>query len=614
MMGIQVRTASGTRLTALYLFRPPESSLIFLSWTPALLPLIDFVHSSPTVAKSIPYFGKSISWAWDNRNALSEPAQWDWLPDLGHSLPGFEDWHGHDGSHYWAASDPLKISNLGNDVLPDLRHHLPGSSIRHVVLIKLESTRQDVFPLKKDGQIWQKLAATWQNGSWPEVVQQRLASLTPSANFLTGDYNEGYGHGHSKHRGGINVRDAHTTSTYTLKSITGTLCGVTPLVADFNVEHEQHIYQPCLPQILSMFNLLKRDNRSTSAGIRYTNHRWRSSFMMSVTNSYDKQDLLMRRLGYKDEDLVTKEYLQSDDAKFGKCTLPEINYYGLQESAVKDYIRDAFRTAEKQNERVFLTHLTSTTHHPFNIPNEEAYVPLVPGDQLKDLSHYLNSVGYVDRWLGRILDILGEQGVSNETLVVVVGDHGLSLPETGAVTPYYQPNVGNFHVPLVFSHPNLPLVNIDSPVNSISILPTILDLLIETGSLPFPQEKAARDLIHNYEGQSLLRPLHAASEQTGQVDWQFTVMNTGRAQVAVRSASSPQWRVVVPVVDDIEWRFTDVKEDPLEKNAVLSFDLETFLRQVKIKHGISAARWVEEAAFMTRWWVNENAKRWRYSQ
>jgi arylsulfatase A-like enzyme len=206
-----------------------------------------------------------------------------------------------------------------------------------------------------------------------------------------------------------------------------------------------------------------------------------------------------------------------------------------------------------------------------------------------------------------------EEGASNNTLVVMVGDHGLSVPETGAVTPYYQPNIGNFHVPLVISHPKLPPIDINTPVNSIPVLPTILDLLIETGSLSKSDRQAARDLVANYEGQSLIRPLQSSSKHTGQADWQFSVMNTGRAQISTRSARATKWRLVVPVIKDIEWRFTNLELDPHEKNGVVSFDFVTFLGSVEKKYGADAAQWAEEAAFMTRWWVDENAKRWRYT-
>lgn len=40
----------------------------------------------------------------------------------------------------------------------------------------------------------------------------------------------------------------------------------------------------------------------------------------------------------------------------------------------------------------------------------------------EDINNYLNTVRYVDHWLGEILGLLGDTGIANETLVVFVGD------------------------------------------------------------------------------------------------------------------------------------------------------------------------------------------------
>lgn len=594
-------------LLALSIMRPSERSLVFMSWTLPLLPFVDFTHSSPTLGSLLPVYGSSINYDWDNRTALTEPIKWDWLPST--PLRGFEDWYEKYKDHYNGAEDPMKISNLADDLLPQLRNKLKDIKIRHVMLIKLESTRKDVFPFKKNGLIWDLLANSTKTGSIGQVAQERLASLTPTANLLTGDYQDGFGHDKRKRRGGLNFNNAFTTSTYTLKSLAGTLCGMSPLVADFNAERTHHAYQPCLPHIFSALNLINPDDDNN--GNNFTSFRWRSSFMQSVTSFYDGQDLLLPQWGFADENIISKEYLQGDHPKLGNVTLDDVNYYGMPEEAIEDYVRDAFVIAKENNERVFLTHLTSTSHHPFAIPDDEnyPYIPLSEDDKLDNLSHYLNSMGYVDHWLSKILGILENEGVADETLLVVVGDHGLSLPENGAVTPYYQPNVGNVHVPLVLSHPKLPTIDINDAVVSLQILPTLLDLLLETVSLSKSDTKVVRDLVRNYEGQSLLRPLR--KEKDGVPNWQFTVLNPGRAELSVRDGRHPNWRLIVPVVENTEWRFTDVGLDPTEKFPIVSFSFNNILRLIEDKHSLDAAKWVEEAAFISRWWVEENSKRWQ---
>ncbi|KAF4505948.1 hypothetical protein G6O67_007843 [Ophiocordyceps sinensis] len=601
------------------ILRPADSSLVYMSWTLPMMPLVSFAFSSPTLHRLLVY-SSSASPSLDNRTALAQPIAWPWLPN--DTLAGFQDWYDAGKVHYSAAADPLKLSNLDDNLLPALRNGtLTDMTIRNVMLIKLESTRKDVFPFKKDGVVWERLESTFQNKSLPEGARKMLASLTPTANCLTGDYNDGFTNGsvniasqsQGTCRGGINANNAYTTSTYTFKSLIGTLCGIAPLMADFNVEHAHHIYQPCLAHIFEAFGQLDHTNDPKEIKHNFTSFKWKSSFMQSVTDTYDKQDLLMPALGYPKEhhQNIEKGYLKGSP-KFGPVNLTDNNYYGMPEVAVEDYIRDAFAGAKRRNERVFLTHITSTTHHAFGLPEGEPYVQLTDDKKWNDLSLYLNAVGYVDRWLRKILDVLESEGVADETLLIIAGDHGLSIAERGTVTPYSNPHVANYHVPLVISHPKLPKLNIDDAVTSRQILPTVLDLLLETGSLSDSESVAARDLVRNYEGQSLLRPLRKFSEKTGQGDWQFTVMNPGGSTLAVRDARQPNWRLIVPIFGNYEWRFTDLAADPHERNPALSFELSKLQTILRRHHRSEVAEWVEEAAVVARWWVDENHKRWRY--
>lgn len=596
----------------LYIARPDEGSYAYMSWTLPLIPFADFAHSSPILATLTPVFDTSIGWNWDNQTALADPIRWEWLPK--DPLPGFQDWYENGEKHYRASQDPLKISNLNNDVLPELREKLANIDIKNVVLIKLESTRKDAFPVKKDGLFYKLAVESFKNGSLPIAAEKKFSTLTPTANFLTGDYNDGFKHKEKKRRGGLNANNCHTSATYTLKSLTGTLCGLSPLVGDFNAEVSHHIYQPCLPHILDAMNLNLANSSKRADKNDFTTQKWKSSFMMSVTNTFDKQDQLMVQLGFPKNNTVSKEYLKSDDAKFNKTDVEDINYYGMPEDVIEDYVRDAFKSAKENNERVFLTHLTSTTHHPFGLPENFTHVPVTSEEstKLENVSKYLNAIGFVDRWLQKVLDILDEEGVADETLVIFVGDHGLSVPENDGITPYYNSNIGNFHVPLVFSHPQLPAIDINDAVISYEILPTILDLLLETGSLSESSTGIAKDLIQNYEGQSLIRPLINFNEKTGQPNWQFSVMNPGRATVAVRDTRQPHWRLTVPIIENTEWRFTDLDTEPHEEKHLVAFDFGAFLQKIEDERSAEAAHWAEEAAFVARWWVEENSLRWHY--
>lgn len=604
MVCLRLLVACGLILQILCtLFRPPDSSLVFLSWTLPLMPIVHLmVGATLSTVVALPISFQHIT-------ALAKPIAFDWLPNNPHA--GFEDWY-NDRPHYNAERDPLELPNTGEDLLPELQEiNLKDVKIKHVILMKLESTRKDVFPLKKNAGVWDRLASTYKDKKVPAKVERQIADLTPMARYLTGDLENGFVNG-SKNierggktfRGGISAQNAHTTATYTLKSLLGTHCGVVPLVADFNIEYKQHIYQPCLPHIFEAFNNMQCGNDSKSGS-----KNWISKFMQSTTLGYDNQNLLMPKLGFAQDNIIGGEYLKEEGHKFPPKNLSDVNYYGMPEIAIEDYLRDAFATAKENDERVFLSHLTSTSHHDFSLPEDEKMFPLAGDRDWDMLSRYLNAIGYVDRWLAKVLDILEEEGVADETLIVLVGDHGLSIAEDNSFTPYHNPKISNFHVPLVVSHPALPKINVTDPVTSLQILPTVLDLLIETGSFSECESNAARELLRNYEGQSLLRPQKTISDDNKHLGWQFTIMNPGGSSLAVRDANEPDLRLIVPLMAGSEWRFTDLSEDPYEKHPILSFDYTTLVRTLDSQ--IQQA-WVKKAVQMAEWWVEENRKRYRF--
>ncbi|KAL2867629.1 sulfatase domain protein [Aspergillus lucknowensis] len=549
-------------LAVFRLARPPYPSYIFLS---SALPMTPFAGMHrPTLSEQA---GNIPDYVWlEGQTALAEPPAWDWMPP--DTLPGFEDWKGN-RLHYTPSKDPLHLSNLQEPVLDPLRAALSSGdvNIKHVILLKLESTRGDVFPLRNGSFIWDKIVGSFDGKEMPESAVKTVANLTRTAEYLTG-FDSGfdqYREGRRKAFGGISARNGFTTGTYTIKSLTGTLCGITPLVADFNREYKYHIYQPCMPHVV---NALSHQNDITEEE-DYRTWPWHSIWMQSVTDGYDHQDKLTPKLGF--EDIYTKERIEKPDAKHYPLKYKEVNYYGYADTELADYIRDAIDDAEANHQRLFLGHLTGTTHHPWGMPKGEYENILGPSFKGKnsDFNKYLNTIGFGDRWIRQIMDILEEKGVANETLLVMAGDHGISLPNDGGITPYSNPHIGSFHVPIVLAHPQLPAVEVTDPVISLQIVPTILDLLIESSSLGPNTTEAAKDIRGLYEGQSLIRPLYQESD--GMEDWQFSVMNTGGSWLAVRSAAMPAWRIVVPLIDDVEWRFTDVEKDPQEENPITSF-------------------------------------------
>lgn len=590
-------------LLVLRCFRPDNESYKFLSQTIIVSPFagVDAQTKLASITGDSEINGKIT--------ALTMPPKLDWLPKG--DWPGFRDWQTTTTDpylHYNSTEDPLHISNLDEEVLGPLRKALKHNDvkIKHILLFKMESTRADVFPVRKGSYVHDRIAESYK-GKIPKDVMKRLANLTHTAERLTGTESGYHKNGTVKPYGGIYASNSYTAGTFTLKSIEGTTCGVSPLVIDFNKEYEHHIYQPCLPQILEVLSAQTNDSKSSD----YTDWPWSPHFMQSITDTYDHQDRLTPALGFKKENIWTMESIDkhmNDTSFHGE----KFNFWGYPDHDLAGYLRNLINNAEKNHERLFIEHLTGLTHQPWDTPGKK-YEELIStswGGDNEDVNKYLNTLGINDKWYGTVLDILEETGVADETLVVMTGDHGISLLENHGITPYDNPHVANFAVPLVLAHPRLPPIEVNSAVTSIQILPTILDLLRESGSLDKNGEKAIKDLLPMYEGQSIIRPIINETESTK--NWQFTVMNTGGSMVAMRSAGEP-YRLVVPLVPEVEWRFTNLEVDPHETKFMKAFDLETMKGAVGMKFGSEATHWITEAAHAAQWWVADNWRRYEYS-
>ena len=406
--------------------RPSDNAYEFLSQTVILAPF----EKPPRMEGSgidVPDLPGDFSWLY-NKTALSTPLKLDWLPAK--PIKGFRDWYGGGNNseplHYNPNNDPLHISNLDLDVIQPLREALQDGnvSIKHVFLLKLESTRVDVFPLRKDSHVADVIRESYSDNKIPSDVEQRLANLTRNAERFTGIPSGFDQYKDSFHPyGGFYASNAYTSDTFTLKSILASVCGIAPLVVDFNKEYLHHIYQPCMPQIFTALNEMHNSSKRAEFD-DYRTWPWRSTFMQSITDDYDNQDHLIPAMGFKDK--ITDKKIYKDRKKAGKEVPEKYNFWGYPEHELRDYFLKTLRKAEEKKERLFIAHLTGQTHYPWDMPKGDDYEEMIHTNLFsihnKKINRYLNTLGVNDRWIGEIFEILEEVGVANETLVVMVGD------------------------------------------------------------------------------------------------------------------------------------------------------------------------------------------------
>ena len=107
------------------------------------------------------------------------------------------------------------------------------------------------------------------------------------------------------------------------------------------------------------------------------------------------------------------------------------------------------------------------------------------GTQFKDRP-YDAELAYVDNEIGRLLSTLQKSGALENTVIVVVGDHGESLGEHGELSHSMTVYDATLQVPLIVVSPqeSQPGHRVTEPVSLVDLTPTLLDRL---GMRPLPQ-------------------------------------------------------------------------------------------------------------------------------
>jgi len=111
--------------------------------------------------------------------------------------------------------------------------------------------------------------------------------------------------------------------------------------------------------------------------------------------------------------------------------------------------------------------------------------------------HYRAVVG-IDENLGRVLDYLDNNGLSDNTIIIYTSDNGFYLGEHGWYDKrfMYEPSL---RIPLVIRHPGIGLAGqvIDQMVQNVDFAPTILDI----AGIPIPGIMQGRSLLPLLSGQ-----------------------------------------------------------------------------------------------------------------
>lgn len=259
---------------------------------------------------------------------------------------------------------------------------------------------------------------------------------------------------------GVVADRAYTDMPHTSKALVSILCGYAANTSvDIGEAQLGGLPEPCLAHVLGQFG-------------------YRSAFFQAATGTFENRKQLVENAGF-DELFARESY---DSAGF-----EEINYLSVEDDVM---VEPALRWLTKDPDRPFFgAILTCIQHHRYGLPNDfplEELAPQRPYGRWQrnpyprdQYNRYLNTLRYADRFVGKVLDGLADKGLLDDTLVVVVGDHGQGFMEHGQKYHNTVIHDEGVRVPLLFYHER----HLSSPQRAggirrqVDIAPTVLSAL-----------------------------------------------------------------------------------------------------------------------------------------
>ncbi len=193
---------------------------------------------------------------------------------------------------------------------------------------------------------------------------------------------------------------------------------------------------------------------------------------------------------------------------------------------------------------------------------------------------YDGEITFNDVYLGEMVDFLKEQDMFDDTLIVIMSDHGDEFFEHGGVGHGHSLYSELIRIPFIFHYPKgLPSgLRISQGVEAMDLAPTLLSM----AGLPVPEDMQGADLTHLIRNHKT-RPPRPAFASAGNVT---VAVHLGREKMILRHGS--------------DYELYDLETDPLEQTNqkgsfpvveralkdALSFHLAYGNRWKKARHGL----------------------------
>jgi len=173
---------------------------------------------------------------------------------------------------------------------------------------------------------------------------------------------------------------------------------------------------------------------------------------------------------------------------------------------------------------------------------------------------YDAEVASLDDEVGRLVDRLAAEGILDETILIVLSDHGENLGDHGFASHLFSLHRTLLHVPLMIRYPGTfdGGAEVDDVVRLEDVFPTVLELC----GVPVPEDLHGETLTGETEGRIARAQFGTASLVPRPGSPKPAADRLRRLRSSLRSAYDGRWHLIVASDGSVE--LYDVTRDPQE--------------------------------------------------
>jgi len=186
---------------------------------------------------------------------------------------------------------------------------------------------------------------------------------------------------------------------------------------------------------------------------------------------------------------------------------------------------------------------------------------------------YDERLAQVDRSLSPLLDMLTSPSWSEDTIVILLANHGDELGEHGRMSHGTNLFASTTHIPIIMRIPNVISSRIDGLVASIDVFPTILDIV----GITIPKTVRGESLLSLISKQTTHTKRDYVISQLGPLPWLSTIR-------------TPSWSYYQDKSDQPPTQLYNLRTDPEEQKNVLNQHadqakkLDQILQRINMTH------------------------------